>query len=109
MFHHCDKRSHTNLGRKLKIGAFRQTPISTNYTACSVNNSDKTHMTDPTKSFFHIGITPDQTMYTQNFTMVYHGLRLLSGLLPQTMVKYCVYHGLAGGYSYSNMTSVYIL
>ena len=31
---------------------------------------------------------------------------LKGGLLPQTMVKFCVYHGFGGVYSYSNMTSV---
>ena len=38
---------------------------------------------------FSIGITPDKPWYMQNFTMAL-------GLLPQTMVKFCIYHGLGG-------------
>ena len=34
-------------------------------------------------------------------------MRTLRDLLPQTMVKLCVYHGLGGGYSYSNMTNYF--
>ena len=34
----------------------------------------------------------------------YHDLSL-GGLLPQIMVKFCLYHGVGGGYSYSNMTN----
>ena len=49
---------------------------------------------------YNIGITPDQTTVYVEF---YHGLRLL----PQTMVKLCVYHSLGGGYSYSNMTNYF--
>ena len=45
-----------------------------------------------------IGITPDQTMVYAEF---YHGL------LPQTMVKFCICRGLEGGYSYSNMINYF--
>ena len=54
------------------------------------------------KLWYIIGITPDQTMVYAEF---YHGLRLL----PQAMVKFCVYRGLGGGFSYSNMTDYFKL
>ena len=50
------------------------------------------------EQIFNIGITPNQTMVYAEF---YHGL------LPETMVKFCVYRGLGGGYSYSNMTNYF--
>ena len=58
------------------------TPTTTGDTACSVI----------------IGITPDQTTVYAEF---YYDLLL------QTMVKFCVYRGLGGDYSYSNMTNYF--
>ena len=46
----------------------------------------------------NIGITPDQTTVYVEF---YHGLLL------QTILKFCVYRGLGGDYSYSNMTNYF--
>ena len=48
----------------------------------------------------NIGITPSQTKLCAEF---YHGL------LHQTILKFCVYCGLGGGYSYSNMANYFKL
>ena len=59
----------------------------------------------------NIGITPKHTMVYAEF---YHGLpgykprrQSLRGVWPQTAVKFCVYNGLGGDYSYSNMTNYF--
>ena len=47
--------------------------------------------------------------YRNNYEVINPQRQSLRGLLPLTMVKFCIYHGLEDGYSYSNVTSRKIL